>query len=108
MGTATYPFSIFFISKFNVDFLFCIFQSAFKERASYPNMDSSSVHFPSGLCAPPVAEPVPSDWITEEGDFVMVYGVNAAYIGADLNVAPKARINDGVIWLLVIKKGISR
>lgn len=71
-------------------------------------MDSHSLHLPSTLTAPPISEPVPSDWVTVEDDFVMVYGVNAAYIGATLFVAPKARVNDGVIWLLVIKKGISR
>lgn len=43
-----------------------------------------------------------------EDDFVLIYAVNASFIAADLYLAPKSRLADGVMWLMIIRKGISK
>ncbi len=47
-------------------------------------------------------------WATTEDDFVVVYAVNVAYIGGAVFLAPRAKKDDGLIWLLMVRKGISR
>ncbi len=37
-----------------------------------------------------------------------MYALNASFIGADLKAAPAARTDDGRIWLLLVRKGVSR
>ncbi len=66
------------------------------------------------LCSPSPSSPCPGMdcercWATTgEEDFVMVYAVNVAYISSSAVIAPRARSDDGLIWLLMVKKGISR
>lgn len=57
---------------------------------------------------PALTTPVPSSWEVITGDFVMVHAVYQTHIGADCFFAPNARLNDGVIWLVVIQAGASR
>ncbi len=57
---------------------------------------------------PPLSEPVPSDWTVVEDDFHLVYAVNAPYIGATVKFAPNSTSDDGRMWLVVVRKGISK
>ncbi|XP_015379355.1 PREDICTED: sphingosine kinase 2-like [Diuraphis noxia] len=57
---------------------------------------------------PPLSDPVPSDWVVVEDEFVMIHASYLSHISEDVIIAPKSKLNDGVIWLLVIKNGISR
>ncbi|XP_027841893.1 sphingosine kinase 2-like isoform X1 [Aphis gossypii] len=57
---------------------------------------------------PPLSDPVPSDWVVVEDEFVMIHASYLSHISEDVILAPKSKLNDGVIWLLVIKNGISR
>ncbi|RZF36056.1 hypothetical protein LSTR_LSTR005872 [Laodelphax striatellus] len=58
---------------------------------------------------PPLSQPLPQDnWEVFSGEFVMVHAVYQSHIAADCLFAPDSRLSDGVIWLCVIKAGISR
>ena len=85
---------------------------SWRELNDYPSADSARVNLPvdSGdFDLPPFDQPLTGDeWTVREDEFVMVYAINTAYIGATLFIAPKAKLDDGVIWLLVIRKGVSK
>ncbi|XP_050535384.1 sphingosine kinase 1-like isoform X2 [Daktulosphaira vitifoliae] len=57
---------------------------------------------------PPLSEPVPLDWEILEEEFVMIHASYLSHISEDLILAPNSKLNDGVIWLLIVKSGISR
>lgn len=60
----------------------------------------------SGL--PAITAPVPDDWTVEHGEFVMVHASYQTHIGADCFFAPQSQLNDGLIWLCVIRAGATR
>lgn len=57
---------------------------------------------------PSLMSSLPSHWVHEEGEFVMVHIAYQSYIGEELLFAPRSQLSDGVIWMLIIKAGISR
>nr|XP_032831938.1 sphingosine kinase 2 [Petromyzon marinus] len=57
---------------------------------------------------PPLDEPVPPSWVTQEADFVLVLGLYQSHLGADLATAPAARADDGVIHLRAVRRGAPR
>ncbi|KAF4518920.1 hypothetical protein B566_EDAN006758 [Ephemera danica] len=57
---------------------------------------------------PALTQPVPEHWTTIEGDFVMVHANYQTHISYDCYIAPDARLDDGVIWLIVVRAGVSR
>lgn len=58
---------------------------------------------------PPLDQPLPTrDWVTIEGDFVLVLALYQTHLGADLHAAPEARFDDGLIHLTFVRAGISR
>ncbi|XP_075978581.1 sphingosine kinase 1-like [Anticarsia gemmatalis] len=57
---------------------------------------------------PSLMSQLPSHWVHEEGEFVMVHVSYQPYIGEDFLFAPRSQLSDGVIWMLIIKAGISR
>ncbi|XP_071450966.1 sphingosine kinase 2-like [Hetaerina americana] len=57
---------------------------------------------------PSLTQPVPSDWKVIEGDFVMVHASYQSHIGSDALFAPNCKLADGIIWLLVVRAGITR
>ncbi|CAH2090863.1 unnamed protein product [Euphydryas editha] len=57
---------------------------------------------------PSLVSKLPSHWVTEEGEFVMVYVSYQAFIGEELLFAPRSQLSDGIMWMLLIKAGISR
>lgn len=56
----------------------------------------------------PLDRPVPKNWVTLEGDFVLVLALYQSHLGADLFAAPQARFDDGTIHLSFVRAGISR
>jgi len=42
------------------------------------------------------------------GDFVLVHASYQSHLGSDCLFAPNAKLADGIIWLLVVRAGISR
>ncbi|KAG7469405.1 hypothetical protein MATL_G00128530 [Megalops atlanticus] len=58
---------------------------------------------------PPLDQPLPTrDWVTIEGDFVLVLAIYQSHLGADLLAAPQAKFDDGLIHLTFVRAGISR
>ncbi|KAH8288026.1 hypothetical protein KR018_000998 [Drosophila ironensis] len=59
---------------------------------------------------PDLDEPLPPEqgWLVEEGEFVMMHAVYQTHLGIDCHFAPKAQMNDGTIYLILIRGGISR
>jgi hypothetical protein len=57
---------------------------------------------------PPLDEPVPDHWVVMDDSFVVVCGTYQSHLGSDLLAAPEARLNDGVIHLIIVKEGIPR
>ncbi|XP_052000024.1 sphingosine kinase 2 [Xyrauchen texanus] len=73
-----------------------------------PNM-TSSINLPEDDLLPPLDQPLPTrDWVTIEGDFVLVLAIYQSHLGADLFAAPQARFDDGLIHLTFVRAGISR
>lgn len=57
---------------------------------------------------PSLVSQLPSHWVHEEGEFVMVHIAYQSYIGEDFLFAPRSQLADGIMWMLIIKAGISR
>lgn len=57
---------------------------------------------------PALTAPVPDGWTVERGEFVMVHASYQTHIGSDCFFAPLSQLNDGVIWLCVIRGGATR
>lgn len=69
----------------------------------------SLLNVPRDNLLPPLDQPIPTrDWVTIEGDFVLVLALYQSHLGADLHAAPQARFDDGLIHLTFVRAGISR
>lgn len=67
------------------------------------------LNLPRDDLLPPLDQPLPTrDWVTIEGDFVLVLALYQTHLGADLFAAPQARFDDGLIHLTFVRAGISR
>lgn len=56
-----------------------------------------------GCHMPKLGESLPNDWETVEDDFIIIYAVYQSHIGTDVFLAPNAALNDGIIWLLMVR-----
>lgn len=57
---------------------------------------------------PSIHKPVPKSWEVYQGEFVLVHASSQSHLAEDVYFAPNCKPNDGIIWLLVVKAGISR
>lgn len=58
---------------------------------------------------PPLCQPLPTlGWDVIDGEFIMVHASYQSHIGSDCFLAPGAQLNDGIIWLMVVRAGVSR
>lgn len=57
---------------------------------------------------PSLMSPVPRDWIVEEGDYVMVHATYQTHLSSDVFFVPSSKLSDGIIWLVIIKAGVTR
>ncbi|XP_026762431.1 sphingosine kinase 1-like [Galleria mellonella] len=57
---------------------------------------------------PSLMSQLPSNWVHEQGEFIMVHVSYQSYIGEDFLFAPRSQLCDGVMWMLIIKAGVSR
>ncbi|KDR14977.1 Sphingosine kinase 2 [Zootermopsis nevadensis] len=71
-----------------------------------PNSNVRMYGPPSQL--PALTQPVPDHWSSIEGDFILVHASYQSHLGSDCLFAPNSKLADGIIWLLVIRAGISR
>lgn len=60
------------------------------------------------ISLPPLHDPLPDSWLVEEGEFVMVHAVYQSHLGSDCFFSPNSKLNDGIIYLVIIRGGISR
>ncbi|XP_058791106.1 sphingosine kinase 2-like isoform X2 [Phymastichus coffea] len=72
------------------------------------NLESSNITYGPPSSLPALTTKVPSSWTRIEGEFIMVQAAYQSHLGQDCLFAPQAKLNDGIIWLLIIKAGISR
>ncbi|XP_053606173.1 sphingosine kinase 2-like [Plodia interpunctella] len=77
--------------------------------------DNSEMRSPIHVCMhgpashlPSLMSQLPSHWVKEEGEFIMVHVAYESYIGEDFLFAPQSQMSDGIMWMLIIKAGISR
>lgn len=57
---------------------------------------------------PCLTAPLPADWTCLRGKFIMVHASYQTHLGEECFFAPDAKLNDGTIWLLVVKSGATR
>ncbi|XP_024940800.1 sphingosine kinase 2 isoform X3 [Cephus cinctus] len=71
------------------------------------NTDNRIIYGPPGK-TPALTAQLPSTWIQIKGNFVMVHAAYQTHLAQDCFFAPRARLADGVIWLLIVRAGITR
>ncbi len=59
---------------------------------------------------PDLPKPLPKDagWVTEVGDFVSVHLLNHGFVDKSRLLVRDCLPDDGLLWLLLIRAGISR
>ncbi|KAH8394073.1 hypothetical protein KR215_002486 [Drosophila sulfurigaster] len=59
---------------------------------------------------PALQLPLPAEqgWICEEGDYVMVHAAYTTHLASDCFFAPDSKLNDGLIYLVIIRAGVGR
>ncbi|XP_065363485.1 sphingosine kinase 2 [Calliphora vicina] len=57
---------------------------------------------------PALDKPLPEEWHSEEGEFVLVQAAYTTHLAADCLFAPDSKLNDGIIYLVIIRAGIGR
>uniref|UniRef100_A0A182LTU0 YegS/DAGK C-terminal domain-containing protein n=1 Tax=Anopheles culicifacies TaxID=139723 RepID=A0A182LTU0_9DIPT len=57
---------------------------------------------------PALTASLPDTWQTIDGEFVMVHAAYQSHLSTECYFAPQSRLNDGIIWLLIIRAGVSR
>lgn len=89
-----------------------VYQSVNDKISSYDS-DTDNFDYPAQMYGPAsslpaLTTPVPDNWTVETGEFVMVHAVYESHISSECLFAPAAKLNDGIIWMLVIRAGVSR
>ncbi|XP_053674349.1 sphingosine kinase 1-like, partial [Anopheles nili] len=57
---------------------------------------------------PALTASVPDSWQSIVGEFVMVHAAYQSHLSTECYFAPESRLNDGIIWLVIIRGGVSR
>merc|ERR1712150_39124 len=50
----------------------------------------------------------PSNWVSEEGDYVLVYATKCPLLDPITVIAPECTLDDGILWLVIIDSSFSR
>ncbi|XP_014088397.2 sphingosine kinase 1 [Bactrocera oleae] len=87
-------------------------QSLRTRRSVLSRLESINVEYESRRppsTIPSLDLPVPTDiWHTEEGEYVMVHAAYTTHLSTDCFFAPDSRLNDGIIYLVIIRSGVGR
>ncbi|XP_060520987.1 sphingosine kinase 2 [Cylas formicarius] len=88
------------------------YQSTADSGVDHGDVGTSS-ESPGRLYGPPsqlpcLTTPLGDVWKCISGRFVMVHASYQSHLGEECFFAPEARLNDGRIWMLVVKAGASR
>lgn len=89
------------------------FYQSINEKTSNGGSDCIDSSVPAQMYGPAATmpsliTPVPDNWTIETGEFLMVHAVSQTHISSDCFFAPSSSLNDGVIWLCIIRGGASR
>ncbi|XP_061386795.1 sphingosine kinase 2 [Musca vetustissima] len=57
---------------------------------------------------PAITEPLAGEWISEEGEYVMVHAAYTTHLASDCYFVPASKLNDGIIYLVIIRAGVSK
>jgi hypothetical protein len=55
------------------------------------------------LALPPLSDPVPEGWISENGNYYCIYAMNLSLLDPITLFAPESKLGDGVLWLVIIR-----
>lgn len=91
----------------NGDFRAEVLDVRAKEQTSVRPNDGRFDHRNHSLLVP-LDQPVPSDWVQCEDDFIFIYFIYQTHLGEEMYCAPHANLNDGLIHLMAIRKGVTR
>ncbi|XP_032684166.1 sphingosine kinase 1 isoform X1 [Odontomachus brunneus] len=72
------------------------------------NICSSQIMYGPSSTLPALTTQLSNCWTQIQGEFVMVHAAYQSHLGQDYFFAPRARLADGIIWLLIVKAGITR
>ncbi|KAG6804329.1 sphingosine kinase 2 isoform X1 [Apis mellifera caucasica] len=77
------------------------------ENIDTKDSNSQVMYGPSSRL-PALTSEVSSSWTQIQGEFVMVHAAYQSHLGQDYFFAPRAKLADGIIWLMIVKAGITR
>ncbi|XP_019628153.1 PREDICTED: sphingosine kinase 2-like [Branchiostoma belcheri] len=70
-------------------------------QATLPNPDGQTRrHGPADTLLPPLGHPLPDGWVTIEGNFNLVMGLNVPHISTGFNMSPASNLDDGMMFLM--------
>nr|CAD7445572.1 unnamed protein product [Timema bartmani] len=83
------------------------------KQTSNGTIEPRRANSPIQMYGPPsqltgLMQPVPDHWVCIKGEFVMVHAAYQSHLSNDCFFAPNSKLADGIIWLVVIRAGISR
>lgn len=73
----------------------------------FDGMEKAQMYGPASQL-PCLTTTLPTTWQCLEGRFIMVHASYQTHLGEDCLIAPDAKLNDGIIWLLIIRDNVSR
>ncbi|XP_077267256.1 sphingosine kinase 2 [Temnothorax americanus] len=72
------------------------------------NICNNQVMYGPSSTLPALTTQLSNCWTTVQGEFIMVHAAYQTHLGQDYFFAPRATLEDGIIWLLIAKAGITR
>ncbi|XP_043274590.1 sphingosine kinase 2-like [Venturia canescens] len=78
------------------------------EGSSQDGDNGSRVMYGPPSSLPALTTELPNGWTQVQGEFVMVHAAYQSHLGQDCLFAPRAKLADGVIWLLIVRAGMTR
>lgn len=77
------------------------------QKSSEHSYEESAQNVTNSYC-PSLNSPVPEDWIVIDDEFVLVYACHQTHLSTDVYFAPEAKLDDGIMWLVMIRGNVSR
>ncbi|XP_011868908.1 PREDICTED: sphingosine kinase 1-like isoform X2 [Vollenhovia emeryi] len=78
------------------------------DSAEIENICNNQVMYGPSSTLPALTTQLSNCWTTVQGEFIMVHAAYQTHLGQDYFFAPRATLADGIIWLLIVKAGITR
>jgi hypothetical protein len=60
------------------------------------------------LSLPDFSQPVPDNWVSEEGSYYLVYALNLSLLDPVTLLAPDSEVDDGIMYLVLVRDSMSR